>query len=176
MADVKIANLTAKTTWADTDIIIVEDSSDTKKMTVATLKSLIGVNPTFTGAMTHGTKKVIPVSMSIPTSDATNHLIATLTMATYNACVVDINIGGLQGGAGSYGIHRRLTVSHDGSLVVTVLQNEFWGGPGIDKRGDLTTVNNDTNKTVSFYFKSSNNSGVDCKGELVAVGAYVSFI
>lgn len=46
MADIKIANLTAKTTWADTDIIIVEDSSDTKKMTVATLKSLLNTPPT----------------------------------------------------------------------------------------------------------------------------------
>jgi len=176
MADIKLANLTAKATWTDTDIIIIEDSSDTKKMTVATLKSLIGTQPVFTGVMTHSAKRIIPIALTIPTSDTTPHLIGTLTMATYNACVIDINVGGLQGGAGSYGIHRRLTVSHDGSLVVTVLQNEFWGGPGIDKRGDLTTVNNDTNKTVSFYLKSSNSAGLDCKGELVAVGAYVSFI
>lgn len=45
MADVKIASLTAKTTWADTDLIIVEDGADTKKMTVATLKSLLFAIP-----------------------------------------------------------------------------------------------------------------------------------
>lgn len=44
----KASSLSEKTTWADTDLIIVEDGADTKKMTVATLKVLIRAIPTVT--------------------------------------------------------------------------------------------------------------------------------
>ncbi len=44
MANIKIAQLTNKTTLADTDIIIVESATATEKMTVAKLKELLGIN------------------------------------------------------------------------------------------------------------------------------------
>lgn len=55
----KASSLSEKTTWADTDLIVIEDGIDTKKMTVATLKGLLSVvgtfSPTLTGATTAGT-------------------------------------------------------------------------------------------------------------------------
>lgn len=44
MANIKIAQLTNATTISDTDIVLIEDATQTKKMTVATLKSLLGIN------------------------------------------------------------------------------------------------------------------------------------
>lgn len=63
MADITIDALPAKTTWADTDLIIIQDGSDTKKMTVSKLKELMGValqvvgtfTPTIAGTTTAGT-------------------------------------------------------------------------------------------------------------------------
>lgn len=43
MANKKIAQLTNKTTLADTDIIIVESATATEKMTVENLKTLLGI-------------------------------------------------------------------------------------------------------------------------------------
>lgn len=44
MANIKIAQLTNAITISDTDIVLIEDATQTKKMTVATLKSLLGIN------------------------------------------------------------------------------------------------------------------------------------
>ena len=43
MADVKINQLPNKTTLADTDVVIVESATQTMKMTVGTLKDLLGI-------------------------------------------------------------------------------------------------------------------------------------
>jgi len=42
MANIKIAQLTNKTTLADTDLVIVESATQTMKMTIANFKELIG--------------------------------------------------------------------------------------------------------------------------------------
>ena len=44
MANIKIAQLTNATTISDTDIVLIEDATQTKKMTVANLKELLGIN------------------------------------------------------------------------------------------------------------------------------------
>lgn len=56
MANIKIAQLTTATTINDTDVVLIEDATTTKKMTVANLKALTGINakapsanPLFTG-------------------------------------------------------------------------------------------------------------------------------
>lgn len=49
MANIKIAQLTNKTTLADTDIVIVESATATEKMTVAKLKELLFHSPHLTG-------------------------------------------------------------------------------------------------------------------------------
>lgn len=67
MADVKIASLTASTTPTDTDIMIIEDNSDTKKITYANLKSGMHTDPTFTGTVTASQIKFPAVQ--VPSAD-----------------------------------------------------------------------------------------------------------
>lgn len=44
MANIKIGQLTNKTTLSDTDIVIIEDATSTKKMTVGKLKEILGID------------------------------------------------------------------------------------------------------------------------------------
>lgn len=43
MANIKIAQLTNATTISDTDIVLIEDATQTKKITVGNLRSLLGI-------------------------------------------------------------------------------------------------------------------------------------
>ena len=44
MANIKIAQLTNQTAISDGDLVIVETATSTNKMTIGTLKSLLGIN------------------------------------------------------------------------------------------------------------------------------------
>ena len=50
MADIKIFNMVEATSIIDTDLIVVEDSADTKKITKANFKETMGINNVYTKA------------------------------------------------------------------------------------------------------------------------------
>ena len=54
MADIKIFNMVEATTITDTDLIVVEDSADTKKITKANFKETMGINNVYTKAEVDG--------------------------------------------------------------------------------------------------------------------------
>lgn len=69
MADKKIADLTEATTAADTDIFIVEDNANTKKMTWANLKTaIIGAFSSILGNRTYTEQNVVTNGESVTSS------------------------------------------------------------------------------------------------------------
>ena len=74
MADITIAALPAKTTWADTDIIIIQDGADTKKMTVAKLKELMGVALQTVGTFTPVIRGTISAGAGTYTTQVGNYV------------------------------------------------------------------------------------------------------
>ena len=62
MADIKIASMVEATSITDTDLIVVEDSADTKKITKANFKETMGINDKAPQATTY-TKTEIDASL-----------------------------------------------------------------------------------------------------------------
>ena len=62
MADIKIFNMVEATTITDTDLIVVEDSADTKKITKANFKETLGINDKAPQATTY-TKTEVDASL-----------------------------------------------------------------------------------------------------------------
>ena len=58
MADVKIQDLLSTTTVADTDLFIVEDNADTKKITKANLVETLGINGKAPTVHTHSMSQI----------------------------------------------------------------------------------------------------------------------
>ena len=58
MADVKIQDLLSATTVADTDLFIVEDNADTKKITKANLVETLGINGKAPTVHTHSMSQI----------------------------------------------------------------------------------------------------------------------
>ena len=142
MADKKIADLIEATTISDTDIVVVQDNENTKKMTWANLKTaIIGAFSSILGNRTYTEQNVVTNGESITDSiDALD-----TTVATHLADNVT------QGNP--HGIDAKANKTQMGWLTPTLLNG--WSGPSARYR---------KNEFGMLEFKGSVNGGATAVG------------
>lgn len=81
MADVRIQDLLATTTVADTDLFIVEDNADTKKITKSNLVETLGINGKAPTVHTHSMSQITDYEVGVftPTVTATSGTFTTVS-------------------------------------------------------------------------------------------------
>ena len=94
MTDVKIAQLLEATTVADTDLFIVEDNADTKKMTWANLKTaIIGAFSSILGNRTYTEENVVTNGESITNSiNELDKAVKSILLSVYPIGAIYISI------------------------------------------------------------------------------------